>query len=536
MILYESFPNWKLRKQFSKLEIAQAIFQCKTFYTTIFYNCYHEEYIMNVKLYKGSRFLLCSMFIMLIAGCPMPEPEPTPGSVPDAPTGLTLTAGDAALTVDWDAPADNGSPITGYELQYRSGEGAWAEITEGIGTNTSHAITGLTNGAAYDVQARAVNAVGAGDWSESAAATPAAVPDAPAAPTLYAGTGRIIVRWTTPDDGGSPITEYELQYRAGSGAWMKIAPAPGTHDHSITDLTNGTAYDVQARAVNAVGSGNWSESATAMPLRIQTPAGTAKSVSLSDAVNAVIIASENLSVYLITGTHGVDEMSGDITVTSTTPPGAFTPPIINIAHVFNESIGIVTVTENTTAGIYLVYGETETEDILFAEYFSVTVSPTTNAQLDTAVTDGIAAWGPTADFNYIVTAAVTDMSTVFGNKNSFNGDISLWDTGAVTNMNGMFAGTGAFNGDISGWDVSSVTNMTTMFYSAVVFNGDISGWDVSSVMNISYMFFDLSAFNQDLEAWGDHWTLNANGKYTGTTTDMFKDSGVIGDLIPSWYE
>ncbi|MGI9256489.1 MAG: fibronectin type III domain-containing protein, partial [Salinispira sp.] len=401
-------------------------------------------------------FIFCSMFIVLISGCPMPEPEPT---VPGTMAAPTLEVGNEQLIAAWTAPNNGGSPITAYELQYRTGSGAWTEISSGIGTNTDHSITGLAKAAEYDVQVRAVNAIGAGDWSESAAATPVTVPDAPDALTLYAGTGRIVVRWTAPEDtGGKPITGYELQYRTGSGAWTEIAPAPGTHDHSITNLINGTAYEVRARAVNAQGSGNWSESATATPLRIQTPAGTAKSVSLSDAANAVIIASENLSVYLITGTYEVGD-SGDITVTSATPPGAVTPPIVNIAHVFNESIGIVTVTAATTAGTYLVYGETGSGDTLFAEHFSVTENPADNAQLKTAVTDGITAWGPTADFNYIVTAAVTDMSSMFQSASTFNGDISEWDVSSVTNMGSMFIFATLFNSDISGWDVSSLTDM-----------------------------------------------------------------------------
>ena len=44
----------------------------------------------------------------------------TPVAVPDAPTGLTLTPGDAQIAVAWTAPADNGgSALTGYDLDYR---------------------------------------------------------------------------------------------------------------------------------------------------------------------------------------------------------------------------------------------------------------------------------------------------------------------------------------------------------------------------------------------------------------------------------
>ncbi|MGI9255969.1 MAG: BspA family leucine-rich repeat surface protein, partial [Salinispira sp.] len=85
------------------------------------------------------------------------------------------------------------------------------------------------------------------------------------------------------------------------------------------------------------------------------------------------------------------------------------------------------------------------------------------------------------------------------------------------------------------WNVGKVVNMISMFQNTNAFNGDISGWDVSSVTNMLAMFKDAVAFAQDLEDWKDHWTLNANGKYTGTDTGIFNGSGVTGDLIPTWY-
>ncbi|MGI9255451.1 MAG: BspA family leucine-rich repeat surface protein, partial [Salinispira sp.] len=169
--------------------------------------------------------------------------------------------------------------------------------------------------------------------------------------------------------------------------------------------------------------------------------------------------------------------------------------------------------------------------------------------LKTAVTDGITAWGNTADLNYILTAAVTDMSEIFFNESTFNGDISLWDVSLVMNMTSMFQGASAFNGDISLWDVSSVTDISGMFSGATSFNGDISGWNVSSVTNMTGMFQNASAFNQDLEDWAWNNSVNPavtwkttdgggkwdDGTYIGTKHVMFGGSGVTGDLIPSWY-
>ena len=59
--------------------------------------------------------------------------------------------------------------------------------------------------------------------------------------------------------------------------------------------------------------------------------------------------------------------------------------------------------------------------------------------------------------------AVTDMSSLFQDKNNFDEDLSTWDVSSVTDMNAMFRRASAFNGDLSTWDVSSVTDMNGMF-------------------------------------------------------------------------
>ncbi len=99
------------------------------------------------------------------------------------------------------------------------------------------------------------------------------------------------------------------------------------------------------------------------------------------------------------------------------------------------------------------------------------------------------------------TSGVTDMSELFQNRGSFNGDIGSWDVGSVTNMNVMFSYTSSFNQNISGWDVSNVMDMSYMFYEARSFNQELGDWNVSNVTNMSGMFCDAHSFNQDIGGW-----------------------------------
>ena len=92
-----------------------------------------------------------------------------PPAKPDAPT-VTAT-GDSAnttLNVQWTAPDMTGKPpITDYDVQYRkTGATDWTAHSF-TGTSTSTTITGLVGGTNYDVQARATNDEGSGDWSDS---------------------------------------------------------------------------------------------------------------------------------------------------------------------------------------------------------------------------------------------------------------------------------------------------------------------------------------------------------------------------------
>jgi hypothetical protein len=163
-------------------------------------------------------------------------------------------------------PDDGGSPITQYDLRYRIAAGAWTEVLD---ITSPYAIGGLQSNTEYEVQIRAVNAVGNAAWSVTATANTLedpGVPAAMAAPSLTADSeSQITVTLASaPDDGGSPITQYDLRYRIDPNAWTEVLDI--TSPYAIVDLDFSTEYEVQTRAVNAVGDAAWSVTATATTL------------------------------------------------------------------------------------------------------------------------------------------------------------------------------------------------------------------------------------------------------------------------------
>ena len=124
-------------------------------------------------------------------------------SLPGTPAIASTTPGGNSLTVVWNAPSsDGGSAISAYDLRHirsdatSKSDANWAVVQDvwpGSGS-LRHLVGGLTGGAQYDLQVRAVNAAGDGPWSATVTGTPTqtgtacatggAVPDAANNPGL----------------------------------------------------------------------------------------------------------------------------------------------------------------------------------------------------------------------------------------------------------------------------------------------------------------------------------------------------------------
>jgi titin len=174
-----------------------------------------------------------------------------PATIPDAPQITEVLSADGAVHLAITFGGNGGNPISNIEYSIDNGE-TWVTRNP-ASTQRPLTITGLSNGTTYNVRVRTVNGIGASDASEPAPALPATTPSAPTITSKTSGNGTLMVHFTPPvNTGGAPITHYQYSLDGGS-TWTNT---PGnTSPIEIDNVTIGTAYEVDLRAVNFRGAG-----------------------------------------------------------------------------------------------------------------------------------------------------------------------------------------------------------------------------------------------------------------------------------------
>ncbi|MDR1740519.1 MAG: fibronectin type III domain-containing protein [Synergistaceae bacterium] len=232
-----------------------------------------------------------------------------PATIPGKPQDVTAVPGNRTVTVSFSAPNNGGEAITSYILEW-SANGAVnsKDISASETSYISYTLNNLTNGDAYSIKVKAVNSVGASDWSDSVSVTPSTVPGMPQSVSATAGDGSATVYFSEPEsDGGSAITGYVVTPIQNStlGAEIPVTSSP----YTVGSLTNGTEYTFKVEAVNGVGRG---------------PAAVTAAVTPSEAPSGdTVVPEKPKDATAVAG-------DGEVTITFDAPEGTVTGYVITI--------------------------------------------------------------------------------------------------------------------------------------------------------------------------------------------------------------
>ena len=197
---------------------------------------------------------------------------------PDPPTTLSTTNTDEFVTISWNDPVANGSPITAYRVFIEekdtgvfTQETISCDPTSNLVVSSRQCVVSLEilktnpyNLVLYDsVNVKIITANVYGESVESTVGTGAfiqLVPDAPVSlandPTTTTDTS---IRFTWSDgasDGGTPVIDYAVYYDQDSDSYVLLDDAVLDKFYvTAVTLTPGVTYKFKVTARNTVGSG-----------------------------------------------------------------------------------------------------------------------------------------------------------------------------------------------------------------------------------------------------------------------------------------
>ena len=229
-----------------------------------------------------ARALLLGGLLLLAAG-----PAAAQVTSPSVPRNFAVTAGDAQLTLTWEAPSSWGSwDAAGFEIQWKVfsvPSQKWSSVLVGgaipsfTPTTTSAVFTlqqtdsdrteyVVRNGQIYDLRIRAVsNQSGTSNYRDSDwVVVRGSKPVSPLALQVAEGNQQLDLSWTAAS---GTVTGYDVDYvdytsssasaldgtrsdGDASKGWVPLSRSGTTASQAITSLTNGTVYWVRVRWEN----------------------------------------------------------------------------------------------------------------------------------------------------------------------------------------------------------------------------------------------------------------------------------------------
>lgn len=284
----------------------------------------------------------------------------TPATVPARPTFGASTAGNASVTLRWNAPANGGSPITGYRIDQYTGASGTVSKPTSVGDVTSHLVTGLTNGSSYSFTVTAINAKGEAVSARSAALTPRVEFVAPTVtargPAANATTVSAASNVTaTFSEAVAGVGATSVSLRAGTSASGALVPAGVTYNATTRTVTlnpnanlaadtrytvrlTGGATAIRDAAGNPLASTSWSFLTGPAPtVRATTPATNATKVRRAANITATFseamagVSGSSFTLRLGTSTTG-RQITGTVSYNATTNVATLNPGVTLAAN------------------------------------------------------------------------------------------------------------------------------------------------------------------------------------------------------------
>ena len=171
----------------------------------------------------------------------------TPVGPPESPTGIEFVVDSQSgelTSLNWVASMPNSPHSITYQVKYRtSSDGSWIDINDSVSSNDQTIdLSGLaiSTSDGFDFQLQASTDLGASE----------AVVFEPFENLLVtASNARITLDW---DDLQNAVSDYTVQYRVtGNSQWTFVAfdPVSSVSDTHISQLVNGTEYDIRITSV-----------------------------------------------------------------------------------------------------------------------------------------------------------------------------------------------------------------------------------------------------------------------------------------------
>lgn len=209
----------------------------------------------------------------------------TKSDIPNPPDNISVTAVQSQMvSIAWKAPSDNGSMITGYEVEVCSGTSKSIQYTQPSQLTFEH--SNLNANTEYTFRVAATNKIGRSGFSPRCTIrTLASSPHIPilSAKLLYnipVVRQQAQLKWNKPSDQGSEISGYRVECRWPSGE-EEYNLSPSETELKVSDLNPSTTYRFRIQATNERGSSPFTDwtSVTSRELPPNPPVLTESEVS-----------------------------------------------------------------------------------------------------------------------------------------------------------------------------------------------------------------------------------------------------------------